>query len=63
MIYSRINVQDYKECQDDVQAASAMMDDIRDAVIDYQVGGYEPYTVFASPNWITLTDGPATGDI
>ena len=50
MIYSRINVQDYKECQDDVQAASEMMDDIRDAVIDYQVGGYEPHTVFASPN-------------
>ena len=48
---------------DDIQAASAMMDDIQDAVIDYQVGGYEAYTAFASSNLNTLTDGPATGDI
>ncbi|KAF9646733.1 hypothetical protein BDM02DRAFT_3118207 [Thelephora ganbajun] len=37
VLYSRINVWDYKECQDNIQAVSAMADDIRDAVIDYQM--------------------------
>ena len=27
------------ECQDDVLAVSGMVEDIRDALIDYQVGG------------------------
>ena len=38
-----------------------MMDGIWDAVIDYQVGGYEAYMASASLN--TLTDGPSMGDI
>ncbi|KAF9647405.1 hypothetical protein BDM02DRAFT_3117104 [Thelephora ganbajun] len=37
VLYNRINARDYKECQDDIQAVSAMADDIRDAVIDYQM--------------------------
>ncbi|KAF9642509.1 hypothetical protein BDM02DRAFT_3176724 [Thelephora ganbajun] len=37
VLYNRIITQGYKECQDDIQAASAMADDIRDAVIDYQM--------------------------
>ncbi|KAF9649797.1 hypothetical protein BDM02DRAFT_1756200 [Thelephora ganbajun] len=37
VLYNRINAQDYKECQDDIQAASAMADDIQDAAIDYQM--------------------------
>ncbi|KAF9645962.1 WD40 repeat-like protein [Thelephora ganbajun] len=37
VLYNRISAQGYKECQDDVQAASSMADDIRDAVIDYQM--------------------------
>ncbi|KAF9649447.1 hypothetical protein BDM02DRAFT_3268766 [Thelephora ganbajun] len=37
VLCNRINVQGYEECQDDIQAASAMADDIRDAVIDYQM--------------------------
>ncbi|KAF9644139.1 hypothetical protein BDM02DRAFT_3190869 [Thelephora ganbajun] len=36
-LYNRINAQGCEECQDDVQAASAMADDIRDAIIDYQM--------------------------
>ncbi|KAF9643346.1 hypothetical protein BDM02DRAFT_3191803 [Thelephora ganbajun] len=36
-LYNRINAQGYMECQDDIQAVSAMADDIRDAVIDYQM--------------------------
>ena len=31
------------ECQDDVLAVSGMAEDIRDALIDYQVGGAEAY--------------------
>ena len=38
-----------------------MMDGIWDAVIDYQVGGYEAYMASASLN--TLADHPATSDI
>ena len=63
MLCNRVNAPGYKECQDDVQAASAIMDDIRDVVIDYQVGEYEAYMALASLNWNTLIDGPATGDI
>ena len=40
-----------------------MMDDIRDAVIDYQVGGYEVYMALHHQDWNTLIDGPATSDI
>ena len=40
-----------------------MMDDIRDAAIDYQVGGYDAHTAFVSLNLNTFTDGPATSDI
>ncbi|KAF9645044.1 hypothetical protein BDM02DRAFT_3263177 [Thelephora ganbajun] len=36
-LYNRINGQGYNESQDDVQAASAMADDIRDAIVDYQM--------------------------
>ncbi|KAF9649808.1 hypothetical protein BDM02DRAFT_3186020 [Thelephora ganbajun] len=36
VLCDRIIAQGYKECQDDVQAASAMANDIRDAVTDYQ---------------------------
>ncbi|KAF9645055.1 hypothetical protein BDM02DRAFT_3173723, partial [Thelephora ganbajun] len=35
--YNRINGQGYNESQDDIRAASAMADDIRDAIVDYQV--------------------------
>ncbi|KAF9652211.1 hypothetical protein BDM02DRAFT_3161863 [Thelephora ganbajun] len=37
VLYNRINAQGYKECQDDIQAASSMAGDIQDAIIDYQV--------------------------
>ena len=63
MLCNRVNAPGYKECQGDVQAASAIMDDIQDAVIDYQVGECEVYMALASLNWNTLVDGPATGDI
>ena len=37
MLRDRISAQDYKECQDDIQAASGIAEDIRDALLDYQV--------------------------
>ncbi|KAF9645139.1 hypothetical protein BDM02DRAFT_3189954 [Thelephora ganbajun] len=37
VLSNRINAQGYKESQDDIQAVSAMADDIRDAVVDYQM--------------------------
>ncbi|KAF9649401.1 hypothetical protein BDM02DRAFT_3186299 [Thelephora ganbajun] len=37
VLYNRTNAQGYRECQDDIQAASAMVDDIRDVIVDYQM--------------------------
>ena len=39
MLRDRISAQGYVDCQDDVLAVSGMVEDIRDAAIDYQVGG------------------------
>ena len=41
MICDRVNAQGYEECEDDIQAASGIAEDIRDALLDYQVGGGE----------------------
>ena len=45
----RDNGQGHEEYQDNMQAVSAMADDIRDAVVDYQVGGYNAYVTAVSP--------------
>ena len=37
MLHDRINAQGFKECQDDILAVSGIVDDIRDALLDYQV--------------------------
>ena len=42
-LYSRINTEGYKESQDDIQAVSAIAQDIRDAFLDYQVHSDRPY--------------------
>ena len=44
-LYSRINTRGYKESQDDIQAVSAITEDIRDALLDYQVCTDRPYTI------------------
>jgi len=36
-LYDRINTEGYEESQDDVQAASGIAEDIRDALLDHQV--------------------------
>lgn len=43
MLYDCVNVQDYKECQDDIQAVSGIVEEIQDALLDYQVGGDQVY--------------------
>ena len=37
VLYNHLNAQDYKECQDDIQAVSGIAGDIQEAVLDYQV--------------------------
>ena len=48
MLYDRINAQSYEECQDDIRAVSDIAEDIRDALLDYQVGGDKSYVAFGS---------------
>ena len=38
MLYNCVSAQGYKECQEDISDVSGMAEEIRDAVIDYQVG-------------------------
>jgi hypothetical protein len=40
-----------------------MVEDIRDGLLDYQVGDHEAYVTFGSLKFGALIDGPATGDI
>ena len=63
VLYNRINAEDYKESQDDVQAVSEIADDIRDALLDYQVCSDRPYGTVVQLNLDILTDGTATDDI
>ena len=37
MFYDRVSAQGYEERQDDIQAVSEMAEDIRDALLEYQV--------------------------
>jgi len=43
VLYNRINVEGYEESQDDIQAVSEIVGDIRDAILDYQVCSDKPY--------------------
>ena len=43
VLCNRINTDGYKESQDDIQAASGIAEDIRDALLDYQVCNDKPY--------------------
>ena len=49
MLYNRINIEDYEESQEDIQAVSRIAEDIRDALLDYQVCSNEPYVT-----WVQL---------
>ena len=43
VLYHRMNTEGYKESQDDIQAVSGIAEDIRDALLDYQVCSNKPY--------------------
>ena len=43
VLYSRINTEGYEESQDDIRTASRIAEDIRDALLDYQVCSGKPY--------------------
>ena len=43
MLYNRINTEGYRESEDDIQAASRIAEDIRDALLGYQVCSDKPY--------------------
>ena len=38
VLLNRISTQGYEECQDDILTVSGMAEDIRDALLEYQVG-------------------------
>jgi tRNA G37 N-methylase Trm5 len=48
VLYHRINTEGYKESQDDIQAVSGIAEDIRDALLDYQVCSHKPYATSAT---------------
>jgi len=43
VLYNRMSTEDYKESQDDIQAASRIAEDIRDTLLKYQVCSHKPY--------------------
>jgi hypothetical protein len=61
VLYNRISVQDYKECQDDILAVSGMAEDIRDALLDYQVGDNKTCAVVVSLTLGRLDRRPNNG--
>ena len=38
VLYNRVNAPGYEVCEDDIQAASGIAEDIQDGLLDYQVG-------------------------
>ena len=38
MLFNRISADGYEQCQSDILTVSAMAEDIRDALLEYQVG-------------------------
>ena len=63
MLYNCISARGYEECQDDILAAPGMAEDIRDALLEYRVGGDKALSAVVSPKLNSSADDPATGDI
>ena len=47
MLHNRVIAQGYEECQDDVLAVSEMAEDIRDALLEYQVRSEGSHTAIS----------------
>ena len=63
VLYNRVSVQGYEECQSDILAVSGMAEDIRDALLEYQVSCEKSQGTVVSLKLGCSTDDPATGDI
>ena len=61
MLYDRISARGYEECQDDIMAVSGMAEDIRDALLDYQVGDYKAYALAVTLKSKPLGRRPSNG--
>jgi len=63
VLCNRLNTEDYKESQEDIQAVSEIADGIRDALLDYQVCSDRLRVTVIQLNRDTLADGTAAGGI
>jgi len=61
-LHDRIIAQDYQESQADIEVVSGIAEDIRDALLDYQVCSHRPYATVVQLNRDTLIDGTAAGN-
>jgi len=43
VLYNRVSAQWYEECQDDILTVSGMAEDVRDALLEYQVSSGRSY--------------------
>ena len=59
VLYNRINAQGYKECEDDIQAASGMAEDIQDALLDYQVSDNNAHATVGKLRWEGVDRSPS----
>jgi len=51
VLYNRISTQGYKECEDDIQTASGIAEDIRDALLEYQVSDNNTFAIVGKVKW------------
>jgi hypothetical protein len=61
VLYNRISAQDCQDSQDDILAMSGMAEDIRDALLDYQVGNGGTYPDLGSLKSERFNRGPNNG--
>ena len=48
VLYNRISIDGYQECQGDTLAVSGMAEDVRDALLEYQVNNSKFHAVVVS---------------
>jgi hypothetical protein len=59
VLYNRISAKGYKECQNDILAVSGMAEDIRDALLDYQVCDDKAYAAALSLKLVCFDRWPS----
>ena len=59
VLYNRISTRGYKECEDDIQAASGIAEDIRDALLEYHVSDNNTYATVGKLKWECLDRSPS----